>query len=156
MHDEMKTARKPRKAPDLGERRRKRDLTATTGGKNLGINPDVVDMENYVYRFVNDSPARIHAMTKQDDWDIVTNDGGKVKPDATDLGDAVSVVVGANKDGSPLRAYLCRKPRKWYDEDQKQKQTELDAQLQQLRRGRSARGEVQGDYIPATGITIAG
>ena len=54
-----------------------------------------------------------------------------------------------------MRSYLCRKLRQFYDEDQKMKQTDLDEQLAQLRRGNTAAGEGQGDYVPNGGIRIA-
>ena len=124
-------------------------------GRRLAVNESILDFDNFNYRYINDTPARMFAMTKQDDWDIVRNDGGVIKEDSTDLGDAVSVIVGAAVDGSGLRAYLCRKPRKFWAEDQKQKQEELDKQLSALRKGESAKGESQGDYVPNSGISIA-
>lgn len=148
------TRRDPTDKPQGAVRRRKE--TTITGGKNLGVNPDMLDREKFAYRYVNDSPARVFAMTRNDDWDIVTNDGGVVKDDASDLGNAVSVVVGVQPHGEPLRAYLCRKPLAWYEEDQKTKQTELSKQLAQLRRGNDAAGRPQADYVPSTGITIEG
>ncbi len=137
----------------LPERRRRTDMEVT--GKRLAVNSALLDHGRYAYRFINDAPARLYQMTQQDDWDIVKVDGAAVKPDNSDLGDAVSIVVGTNKDGSALRAYLCRKLRQFYEDDQKTKQTELDEQLAQLRRGNSAAGETQGDYIPSGGIRIA-
>jgi hypothetical protein len=134
-------------------RRRRDDLDLV--GRRLAVNRAMLDHGRFEYRYVNDDPARLHRFTVQDDWDVVSNDGGIVKADATDMGDAVSVVVGTKPDGSPLRAYLCRKPKKFYDEDQRKKQTELDEQLKRLRNGKSAEGEAQGDYIPRGGISIA-
>jgi hypothetical protein len=146
-------ARRSREEETLPERRKRTD--ATNIGKRLAVNTEHLDFTKYVYRFINDTPARLHQMTKQDDWDIVAADGGAMKPDSTDLGDAVSSVVGAKPDGSPLRAYLCRKLKRFHDDDQKMKQTDLDEQLAQLRRGNTATGETQGDYVPSGGIRIA-
>lgn len=136
------------------EGRRKRNDIETVG-KRLAVNMNLLDHSKFAYRFINDAPARLFRMTKQDDWDIVTNDGAVVKTDSTDLGDAVSIIVGVNADGSPLRSFLCRKPRNYYEEDRQKKQTELDEQLKQLRRGNTAAGELQGDYVPQGGISIA-
>ncbi len=135
------------------ERRKRVDMD--TVGKRLAVNKSMLDYDKFAYRFINDAPARLFRMTQQDDWDIVKNDGGIVKQDSTDLGDAVSVIVGTKPDGSALRAFLCRKPKKYFDEDKKKKQTDLDEQLAQLRRGNSAAGELQGDYVPRGGIRIA-
>ena len=146
-------SRRSREDEALPERRKRTE--ANVVGKRLAVNTANLNMEKYAYRFINDAPARLFQMTQQDDWDIVDATGAPVKSDSTDLGNAVSVVVGTKPDGSAMRAYLCRKLRRFYDDDQKMKQTDLDEQLAQLRRGNSAKGEEQGDYIPSGGIRIA-
>jgi hypothetical protein len=70
------------------------------------------------------------------------------------MGNVVSQIVGTKPDGSVLKAYLCRKPKKWWIEDQAEKQLALDEQLAQLRRGNDRSGSAQSDYIPTTGIKI--
>lgn len=136
---------------DLPPRRRR---NVTQVGKKLAVNLTPEDMARFKFRFINDAPGRLQQLY-EDNWDIVSNDGGTVKPDSSDLGNAVSVIVGRKDDGSALRSYLCRKPLKYYREDRQRKQTELDEQLQQLRRGNTAAGELQGDYVPQGGIKIA-
>jgi hypothetical protein len=153
LEDQPTRARRSRSDEELPARRRRNDME--TVGKRLAVNTNLLDYDRFSYRFINDAPARLFQMTQQDDWDIVTQNGAIVKSDSTDLGDAVSVVVGTKPDGSPLRSYLCRKPRKFYDDDQKKKQTDLDEQLSQLRRGNTKAGDLQGDYIPSGGIRIA-
>lgn len=115
----------------------------------------MLDFEKYAYRWINDDPARVMMMTKEDDWDIVTQTGGIVKDDATDLGGAVAQTVGRSEDGKPLLAYLCRKPRTFYVEDQRSKADELDTQLAELRRGNARDGSPLSDYVPNSGITIS-
>jgi len=122
-------------------------------GTRMGVNESLLDFSRFSYRWINDAPARIYNKTIEDDWDMVTNDGG-VKEASADLGTAVSHVVGANKDGSPLRAYLCRKPKTYFDEDQAAKVAELDRQLNELRRGNAPDGSPQSDYVPHSGIRI--
>jgi len=138
---------------ELTERRRRQDFDGAA--KRLGVNTAALDHDRFVYRWINATDARIFEKTVQDDWDIVTNDGGVVKHDATDIGAAVSVVAGTQANGSGLRTYLCRKPRRYFDEDQKKKQDRLDEQMKQLRTGRSGQGEALGDYVPRGGISIA-
>lgn len=133
------------------ERRKKRGGGELTGTR-LGVAKSKLDFEKFVYRWVNDTPGRMHAKTVEDDWDVVMNDG--VKEDATDLGNAVSQIVGTAPDGKPLKAYLCRKPRGYFDEDQADKSKGLDEQLNQLRRGNDRAGGSQSDYIPSTGISM--
>lgn len=131
--------------------KRKRENVGVTGTR-LALNKDLLDLDRFVYRWFNDTPGRLKWKTGDDVWVFVTNDGG-VKEDNADLGSVVSQIVGRNADGSALRAYLCAKPRKFWDEDQRQKHAELDAQLAELRRGNNRSGESH-DYIPTSGIRI--
>ena len=148
---------KPRGRPRNPEnrvRRRVRDVEEVTG-RRLAVNSSILDFNNFAYRWINDTAVRLFAKTKQDDWDIVNNQGGAVKEDSADLGDAVSYVTGVSADGSALRSYLCRKPKAYYEEDKKAAQAALDEQLAQLQRGNAADGANQSDYVPESGISIA-
>lgn len=136
---------------EVQTRRKQRD-GGELEGRRLGVARSKLDFVNFAYRWVNDNPARLYAKTQEDDWDIVSNDG--VKIDGADLGNAVSQVVGTKPDGSPLLAYLCRKPRKYFDEDQADKAAELDKQLAELRRGNDRSGAAQSDYVPSSGIRM--
>ena len=138
--------REPRTREETGRRRK---MSGGVIGKRLGVNEAVLDFSRYAYRWINDSAARIWAKTKQDDWDIVTNSG--VKDDSADLGDAVKQVVGRNQDGSPSYAYLCRKLKTYFDDDQKDKLADLDQQLDELRRGNDRDGNSQSDYVAQSG-----
>ncbi len=142
--------RKPR-AEQQQQRRKKR---GGLSGQRMAVNMSMLDLEKYTYRWVNDTPARMFMMTKEDDWDIVHQDGGTVKADADDMGSAVSIVVGTAPDGSALKAYLCRKPIDFYREDQRIKADDLDKQLAELRRGNARDGSALGDYVPNDGISI--
>ena len=146
MQAERRGPGRPPREQQHAERRKKR---GGIHGSRMGVSMDLLDFNQYAYRWINDTPggARMYEKTKNDDWDLVSQDGGVVKNDATD--GAVSIIVGTNPDGSPLRAYLCRKPKTWYDEDQAAKQAELDEQLNQLRRGLTRDGQSQSDYVPA-------
>lgn len=147
---ETRTAR----TSEAHEPRRRRQFSSAQLAARLGVSPALLDSVRYAYRWINDDDrSRLHAKTQEDDWDIVHNDGS-AKEDTADLGTAVSRIVGTKKDGSPMRAYLCRKLMTYFDEDQKAKKAALDLQLADLRRGNSATGESQSDYIPSTGIRI--
>lgn len=147
--DEAPRHGRPRKEET---QRRRKDRLGVIGNK-LAVNESLLNFSEFTYRWVNDTPARIFAKTKEDDWDIVHQDGTEVK-DGADLGSAVSQVVGSKKDGSPLVAYLCRKPVAWHEADQAEKMRDLDTQLAELRRGNSRDGAKQADYVPAEGIRI--
>jgi hypothetical protein len=143
--------RKEESAKREHERRRRKSATQTTG--RLGCDPDLLE-SGFKHRWINDQPGRVIAKTKHDDWDMVPQNG--VKDDSSDLGDMVSVVVGTLPDGSPKRAYLCRKPIKYYEEDKAAEQAKLDEQLRELRRGHDRQGAAQSDYVPTSGIRIGG
>lgn len=150
--DEETAPKRGRPARQQEEQRRRKNRGGVTG-QRLGVNASMLDFKNYVYRWINDRPARMFAKTKEDDWDIVHQEGGEVKAES-DLGSAVSFVVGTNPDGSPMRAYLCRKRRAWYDADQEEKKRELEEQLAEMRRGNDRHGGNQADYVPNAGIRI--
>ena len=139
---------------DMPERRRKARGEGELTGVRLGVLASSLDHTKYVYRWINDVGGRLQAKTVEDDWDVVMKDG--VKEDSADLGNAVSEVVGSKPDGSPMRAYLCRKPRRFYEEDQAEKTKALDAQLADLKRGRDRSGAALpgADYVPSSGISM--
>jgi hypothetical protein len=145
--------RQSRAEEQLPERRKRTDIDMT--GKRLSVRNELLDFEKYKYRWINDSDVRLYQLTKQDDWEVMTQDGEALKSDNTDMGAAISIPVGTKPDGSAMRAYLCRKLKRFFDEDQKMKQTELDEQLSRLRAGKDATGANMGDYTPAGGIRVA-
>ena len=143
----MTTAQREQKT----ERRRK-DRGGEITGRRLGVAMSMLDLDKFVYRWINETPGRLFAKTQEDDWDVVMNDG--VKSDSPDLGNAVSQIVGTHPDRSPLRSYLCRKPRGYFDDDQRAKGRVLDDQMTQLARGNDRDGASQSDYVPRTGIRL--
>ena len=150
---------RPPKKEVEAERRRRRTAGADFHARRMGVNPDLLDFNNYKYRWLNDEPGRMHRKVVADDWDIVMNDksgrgGEQIKDDATDLGNAVSIVVGTHPDGSRKLAYLCRKRKDFYEEDKAEKMRQLDEQQRQLRAGNDRYGNPQADYIPTAGISL--
>lgn len=147
-----------RKRDDAPLSRRNRDEASDVMGRRMAVNRNNLDFDNFEYRYINDvNNTRLYDLVTYREWEVVTQSGGGIiKTDATDLGNAVSIVVGSKPDGSAMRTYLCRKPKRFFDEDRAKKQKELDEQLAQLRRGNTKAGEPQGDYIPSSGIQIAG
>lgn len=145
--------RQSRADEQLPERRKRVDIDMT--GKRLAVRNELLDFDKYKYRWINDADVRLYQLTKQDDWDVMAQDGAALKSDNTDLGAAISIPVGTKPDGSPMRAYLCRKLRRFWEDDQKMKQTDLDEQLSRLRVGKDAQGADMGDYTPSGGIRVA-
>lgn len=149
-----KQSRRGRDRVEIGGKvyeRKQRDQESTAG--RLGVNPDLLDMDNFAYRWVNDEKnGRMQFMDQRKGWELVPNAG--VKEDSTDLGNMVSAYVGREPNGEPKRAYLMRKPRMFFEDDQADKVAALDEQLNQLRRGNDRDGAAQSDYVPDVGISI--
>lgn len=137
--------------PKKEAERRRRKVDSQAAGR-LGVDQSLLDFDLYKYRWINDEPGRMVNKTKSDDWDMVPNSGEK--EDSTDLGSMVSIVVGTLPDGSPKRAYLCRKLKTFFEEDRAAAQAALDEQLEQLRKGNTSQGEAQSDYVPHSGIRM--
>lgn len=147
--DEPRGRGRPRKE-ETQRRRKKRDGVT---GQRLGVNNSKLDFDNFAYRWINDKPARIFSKTKEDDWDIVCQDGGEIKDDA-ETGSAIFHVTGTHPDGSPQKTYLCRKPIAYYKADRDEKMAELNRQLSEMRRGNDVTGEALADYVPHSGIQL--
>lgn len=87
----------------------------------------------YEYRIVNDKDAgdRI-GWFKDNDWEIVNNSdlevGDKKVDKPTAEGTPVKISVGQG-----MHAYLMRKPKEWFDEDQAFKQVEITKQESQMK-----------------------
>lgn len=111
------------------ERRRRRGDTIIMGTK-LGVDRKFLD-PNYEHRWINDDGIRIEQLTVNDDWDLVEDPSKAGKPDADGPGTKISKVV--NKGGG--RAYLARKPKTFYKEDQAAKGKVLDATMDSIKRG---------------------
>lgn len=130
------------------DRRRK----GAIGGhqRKLGVNQDYLDPA-YEHRWINDDKMRLHSLTVQDDWDLVQDPSKSVKQDGTDLGSAISKVVGTNESGQPIRAYLARKPKRFAEEDAAKKREAIDRTMSRIT-GAEERAKVPHSY--GDGIVI--
>lgn len=122
------------------QRRRKGSVGAGKEGKISSLKRYATD-KNYKYHVFNDDEYRMYQKTKEDDWDPVKENGQVIKKP-----------VGTNPDGSVKYGILCKKLRKWYDEDKAQAQEELDRNEKELLKGTNeqAHGTLEADktYIP--------
>lgn len=138
------------------ERRRQRGANQIMGLK-LGVSEAILDRQNFEYRWINDNGARIEQMTTADDWDLVPDPKKEGKPDADGLGSIISKVVGKGESGQPMRAYLARKPRKFYEEDQRDKANSIKRTVDAIKRGEpqtDAPSLGSAGYVPSSGIQI--
>lgn len=113
-----RTVREEDEAPT----RRRRSADATGMTNTLAVPENLLDRKKFEYRWIVDEGIRLHNLTVNDDYDIVSKDlGGKATKD--DRTDAYRVQVGMKADGSgPLYQYLCRKPRTYAEEDRAARQ----------------------------------
>lgn len=128
--------RPPRSAEVLGERRRRKN-TGNVPGLKLGIDETALgmDRDKFAYRFINDKPGRVQNLTVNDDWDLVDDASKVASPTNADEGTHVSFHAGLGDYGRPMRTVLVRKPKQWYEDDQREKQKPLDDIDRDLRRG---------------------
>ncbi len=107
----MNEPKQTRAAEVQGERRRRRDTSASAGMK-LSV-PEELKEPGFEYRWINDDGRRVHAKTVMDDWDVVSTKAIEGQGQGT----PVTRIVGKGEAGQPLHAVLCRKPRQLYQED---------------------------------------
>ena len=106
------------------------------------------EIPGYHSHWLNDYTGRI-LQAQQGGYEFVSSGEALVTmPDlagsplgvGTDLGSRVSVVVGKNEDGSPLRAYLMKIRNEWFKEDQAASQQRVDAVHDGMRQGKNQTG----------------
>ncbi len=120
--------------------------------------PDEAKDERFVYRWINDEPGRLFQLTEQDDYDFVYDE--RIRTEAvgaeknTDGGTRISRIVGRSKTGEPLRAYLCRKLKEYYDEDNRKRMRQWRELTDQVEQGHVPGGQglfgqdAEHAYIP--------
>lgn len=141
-----------KRAEDTRQQRRRRADAGQTAGLKLHV-PEELRDRNSAERWINDDGQRIHAKTVLDDWDIVKDKD----IDGQREGTPVKRLVGKGDAGQPLHAYLCRKPKEWYDEDKGKEQDAIKRREEDIRRGAPQGPDgLTGPqaYVPEGGIRI--
>lgn len=151
----MDTAEKTRgRVVEERARRRRRDDLGSSRHRQLAVDSSKFD-PNFTYRIINDEPGRIHALTKQDDWDIVTNgEIGDRDPKEKGVGSAVEFVV---ERSSGKKGVLVRKPKDYYEQDKAKEQGQITARMSDIKRGDHKDPEALSGphaYVPQGGINI--
>lgn len=143
------------RSEQIASERRRRNSDGLQGRRNrLYVDESQLDRQNFEYRFVNDTPGRLHSFTVQDDWEVVPDREGVIKADSTGTGAEVAAHAGIGPTGAPMRSVLLRKPRKYYDDDEAAKQRQIDAREAGLRAGQAEGASIENGYVPKGGITI--
>lgn len=152
----MNEQQRPNRAEEeKGERRRKRGSLQHTGVK-LAVPEEHLDRANYEYRWINDDGARMAAMTQHDDWDIVHDPSKKVKDNATGEGTGISIIVGKREDGRPMRAFLARKRKDFYQDDQREKGERIMQTEQAIKDGKLHEASADAAELTTHGYTPEG
>lgn len=120
------------------------------------------DIPGYHCHWINDYAGRIH-QAQQAGYSFVGQDeallyvpdiAGKPIGAGTDLGSRVSIVVGGNEDGTPLRAYLMKIPLEYYNADQSQMQDKVDSIHNAMRQGAVAgKGDPSNSYVKTVNMS---
>ena len=113
--------------------RRRNPGSVQDRGLKLSVPKDQLD-PNFTYRWANDDQNRLHNLTAEDDYDIVSDPRHEIKPDADSDGTPIAKLVGT-ADGRPMKGYLLRKPTKYYKADRKEAQKPVDELDEQIRAG---------------------
>lgn len=136
-----------------GERqlRRRREDTGLSRRRNLAI---VGEQDpNFVYRWVNDEPGRLHALTVADDWEVVASD--QKGPKDVSLGTGSERIVDRR---TGKRAILLRKRKDYYVSDKAKEQAMIDDTEKSIKRGqlKSETGQPEaGGYVPQGAISVS-
>lgn len=112
-----------REEDEQPQQRRRRAGDVTTNSV-LSVPEAILDRDKYEYRWVSDEGPRLYNLTVNDDYDVVTKEGKKAEQGDSGYGDdAYRVQSGIKADGSgaPLFMYLCRKPKKWAENDRNER-----------------------------------
>lgn len=111
------------------------------------IEPEDLDLDNFVYRWINDTRGRIHMLTVNDDYDFVSPEelGSSFQAERFRLNaesdGRIRTQVDVDKAGQPVYAYFCKKPRKFWEADNQEMVERREAMME----GRVFRGEATAD-----------
>ena len=135
---ETKKGRAPRKE-ESKKRRRRREGIGIEGSLRLHV-PEEAKDPNFHYHWLTDKPGRIQAKTVNDDYDIVTEQELQARLDKKDYtaGDKDTQAmraVGYGENGQWMNAYLCKKPKEFYDEDKAKEQEDIAEAMKATKEG---------------------
>ena len=114
-------------------------------------------------RWINDKPGRIEA-AKLGGWSLVIDLDLKVgnvsENGNSELGHAISRVVGLHAGGNAMKGYLMEIPKEWYNEDQNVKRKKRMEIQESILRGddrykiQDEKGQNVRGYVPLSGNQI--
>jgi hypothetical protein len=132
------------------ERRRRNTDSLSGKRRRLAVNEAGLDRANFEYRWVNDEGTRLYQLTQQDDWEVVADRDGSLRPGGTGVGAEVATPIGIGPEGAS-RAVLLRKPKAFYDADEQMKQRQIDETEAAIKGGATPGAAVENRYTPKSG-----
>ena len=139
---------RPPRQDTVKKTRRRREGLGLDRNLRLHVPEDWKD-KNFHYHWINDTPGRLMNKTVQDDYDIVTEEELRGEKIGEGEGTQVKRAVGTGADGGWQYAYLCRKPKDFYDEDKQSEQAEIDSKMQSIKQGNQEQiGKGDHAYVP--------
>ena len=137
------------------EDRTKRVPLGTLRSK-LTIPEDLVDKTRFQPRWVVDRPGRLqlaqaggYTFVQDPDMKVEVGEGTDGRDKSTT---AVCRTVGTHEGGAPMKAYLMKIRREWYEKDQRDKQAEIDKTDKSIQEGTVASQPGDKRYIGSQGI----
>jgi len=123
----------------------------------LTIPKDLIDDLRFQGRWAVDRPGRLQA-AQDGGYNFVqdptmTVEVGEGTDGRDKMSTAVCRVVGTHPDGTPMKAYLMKIRREWYEKDQREKQAEIDKTDESIQKGTVASQPGDKRYIGSQGIT---
>lgn len=94
--------------------------------------------DGYIGRWVNDTDNNVMKLQERGYEFVMDTPNGRVTVGEKRVdpnrqtGSVVSKIVGNDKNGKPLTAYLMVQRQEWYEEDQQYKQSEIDQVVKQI------------------------
>lgn len=137
-----------KRTEEVRAQRRRRAETTHEFSHRLSVNEQLLEPHKFAYRYINDKGGRLHDKTVNDDWDVIKDPS--IKSDADSEGAPVRKMVGANQDGSPIHAYLCRKPVEFHNDDRAKQQRRTDELMASVMRGKHQGPEALSAEQPTT------
>lgn len=139
--------RQPREEIHTQERRRRKNgtLNRMIQYKLDCIPAEMLDLDNYVYRWVNDESNKLRMATKHDDYDHVgTSELQGFDPDSFDSqgSETIRMLAGQDKFGNPIYTYLLKKRRSFWEADNE----EVVRAREDMMAGRVYRGEIGDSF----------
>jgi len=123
----------------------------------LTIPKDLIDDARFQGRWVVDRPGRLESAQAggynfvQDS--TMTVEVGEGTDGRDKMSTAICRTVGTHEGGVPMKAYLMKIRREWFEKDQREKQAEVDRTDKAIQEGAIASQPGDKRYIGSQGIT---